>query len=137
MADSNGEFQTILGPDAVFKGELKFDKGLRILGKFDGTIQSKGTIHIADSAKLKANIDAGAIEVDGDVVGNLNAVSRIQLRSTAKLEGDLKTSRLEVADGATFVGNCIVGPQENGKAPSATPAKTDPAADQAAKTAKK
>lgn len=135
MADSAKEFQTILGPDTVFKGELKFDKGLRILGRFDGNIKSKGTIHIADTATLKADIDAGSIEVDGDVVGNLCASSRIQLRSSAKFEGDLKTSRLEVADGATFIGNCVVGPQNGSAKPGAEPAKT--AEESATKNVKK
>ena len=29
------------------------------------------------------------------------------------MEGDLQTARLEVADGAVFVGNCKVSPQSN------------------------
>ena len=38
----DGEFPTIIGPDAIFKGELSFEKGVQILGKFEGKIATKG-----------------------------------------------------------------------------------------------
>ena len=41
MAQTNDEFSTTIGPDAVFKGELSFEKGLRLLGKFEGQIISE------------------------------------------------------------------------------------------------
>ena len=46
MADvtSSQEFPTILGPDANFKGELSFDKGMRVHGRVEGKITSAGQI---------------------------------------------------------------------------------------------
>ena len=55
MADANQEFPTILGPDATFKGELSFEKGMRLQGKFEGKINSPGRLHIAREAKLAAD----------------------------------------------------------------------------------
>ena len=104
MAAANGEFSTTIGPDASFKGEATFEKGLRILGKFDGQIKSKGQVHVGEGAKVQADVNAGSVEVDGEVKGNLVATRRIQLSASSKLEGDLQTARLEVADGAVFVG---------------------------------
>jgi cytoskeletal protein CcmA (bactofilin family) len=126
--EGNGEFPTIIGPDAKFKGDLDFEKGVRVFGHFEGTIKSKGQLHIAKGAQVKADVTAGNIDVDGDVKGNLTANGKVQLKATAKLEGDLRTARLEVADGATFIGNCIVGPTDSGKA--APPARQDHAAPQ-------
>ena len=117
MADTNadGEFPTTIGADARFKGELEFDKGVRLLGKFEGSISSKGRLHVASGAKLNAEVKAGDIQVEGEVRGNLHASGKVHLKSTAKLEGDLRTARLEVAEGAVFVGKCVVGPQEGVK----------------------
>lgn len=126
MADSNGEFPTVIGPDAVFKGELTFDKGVRLLGKFEGQIETKGNLVIADGAKLAGDVRAGNVKVDGLVNGNLETSGKIQLSASAKLEGDLKSARLEVADGATFQGRVVVGPQ-NGKAPASSSGTTVPA----------
>jgi cytoskeletal protein CcmA (bactofilin family) len=108
---TNDEFPTIIGADARFKGELEFEKGVRLLGSFEGAISTKGRLHVASGAALSAEVNAGEIQVEGEVKGNLNATGKVHLKSTAKLEGDLRTARLEVAVGAVFVGNCVVGPQ--------------------------
>ena len=48
MADlGNQDFPTILGPDATFKGELTFEKGLRLHGRIEGKVTSQGRLHIA------------------------------------------------------------------------------------------
>ena len=126
MADSNGEFPTVIGPDAVFKGELTFEKGVRLLGQFEGQIQTKGQLVIAEGAKLAGDVTAGNVKVDGAVDGNLQTTGKIQLSATARLEGDLRSARLEVSDGATFQGRVVVGPQ-NGKAAAPASQATTPA----------
>jgi cytoskeletal protein CcmA (bactofilin family) len=109
MAEEKGSFPTIIGADAVFKGELRFEKGVRLLGTFEGEIESKGELVIAQGAKLTGEVKADTISIDGDVRGNLSATSKVQLSSSAKLEGDVETARLEVADGAILVGRVSVG----------------------------
>lgn len=108
--DSGGEFPTVIGPDAVFKGELSFEKGVKHLGRFEGTIESKGHLAIAEGAKLSGDVKAGSIDVQGEVKGNLHATGKVCLARTARLEGDLHTAKLEVVEGAVFVGRCVVGP---------------------------
>lgn len=111
MAESpNQEFTTILGPDASFKGELSFEKGMRLHGKFDGVITSPGKLHITREAHMSGEVEAGAITVEGDVHGNLSAGDRIELKQTARYEGDLRASRLVVDEGAVLVGHVTVGP---------------------------
>jgi len=39
---TQGDFTTVIGPDAVFKGELSFEKGVRVDGKIEGKIATKG-----------------------------------------------------------------------------------------------
>ena len=112
MADGspNQEFPTILGPDANFKGELSFEKGLRLMGKFEGRINSGGRLHIAKEARMQADVESGAIIVEGEVKGNLTANDRIELKNSARLEGDLRATKLTVDEGAIFNGHVTVGP---------------------------
>ncbi len=117
MPESNGQYETIIGRDAKFKGELEFDKGVRVLGRFEGQVATKGDLHVAEGGRLNANVDAGNVQIDGQVKGNVKASGKVLLKASAKLEGDLQTARLEVAEGAVFVGNCRVGPQSNGASP--------------------
>jgi cytoskeletal protein CcmA (bactofilin family) len=123
MADAgNQEFQTTLGPDAVFKGELTFDKGLRLHGRLEGKINTAGRLHVAKEAKMSADVDAGAIIVEGDVKGNLTAADRIEMKQSARYEGDLRTTKLVVDEGAVFSGNVTVGPEAvKNKAPGGPP----------------
>src|SRR3954451_687771 len=111
MADAgNQEFPTVLGPDARFKGELSFEKGMRVMGHFEGKVNTPGRIHIAKEAKMQADVDAGGIVVEGEVQGNLSASDRIELKNSARYEGDLRASKLVVDEGAVFSGHVSVGP---------------------------
>jgi cytoskeletal protein CcmA (bactofilin family) len=114
MASSNGEYSTVIGPDARFKGELEFEKNAQLLGNFSGQIVSQGEFVVAEGAKLEGEVQAANIRLDGEAQGNLRASGKVQLSATAKLEGDLQTARLEVADGAIFVGHCVVGSGSEG-----------------------
>ncbi|MFQ5463551.1 MAG: polymer-forming cytoskeletal protein [Phycisphaerae bacterium] len=110
MADANNnEYPTVLGADAVFKGELAFEKGVRLLGKFEGEIDSGGRLLIAGGASLDGNVKADTIRIDGNVKGNLDAKAKVQLSESARVEGDVQAARLEVAEGAVLVGRCMVG----------------------------
>lgn len=109
MSDMNGEFPTIVGADAKFKGEISFEKGLRILGQFEGQIKSKGALHVADGARVAAQIEAASVRVDGEVEGNVVATEKLHLTSTCRIDGDLRAARLEMNDGAQFVGHVAVG----------------------------
>jgi cytoskeletal protein CcmA (bactofilin family) len=125
MADTtpNQDFPTILGPDATFKGELSYEKGMRLHGKLEGKVNTPGRLHIAKEAKMQADVDAGAITVEGDVHGNLSANDRIELKQSARYEGDLRSSRLVVDEGAILVGHVTVGPDAVKNRPPTTPAK--------------
>ncbi len=112
MADSSPqEYPTIIGPDASFKGELTFDKGMRIHGRFEGKITTPGRIHVAKEAKLQADLDAGSVLIEGEVHGNLTASERIELKNSAHYEGDLRANKLIVEEGAVFTGHVSVGPE--------------------------
>ena len=120
MAETVQEFPTIIGPDASFKGELAFEKGMRLQGKFEGKITTAGRVHVAREAKMQADVEAGAIIVEGEVKGNLNAADRIELKASARYEGDLRSTKLVVDEGAVFNGNVNVGPDSGkGRGPHA------------------
>ncbi len=106
---SGTEFTTVIGSDAVFKGELAFEKGVRVDGCIEGKVATKGQLAVSQGGKLQADVQAGNIIVEGQVVGNLSASSRIELRKTARLKGDVKSKTLLVAEGAAFTGHCQVG----------------------------
>ena len=121
MAETgNQDYTTILGPDATFKGELTFEKGMRLHGKLNGSVTTPGRLHVAKEAQMEANVEAGAIILEGEVQGNLTASDRIEMKPTTRYEGDLTTSKLVVEEGAQFRGHVSVGPDAvKGRPPQA------------------
>lgn len=113
MADStNGrENITVIGPDTKITGEMEFESGARIMGRFDGRMTSAGTIEVAETAICRAEIEAERVEVDGNIVGNVVARDRLSLSKNAVVQGDIAAGTLTVEEGATFVGRCAVGPR--------------------------
>jgi len=112
---------TVIGPDTQIKGELTFDTAARILGRVEGKVTSKGELQIGETAVCKAALDAGKVTIDGTVEGNVSARERVQLNGKARVTGDISALTLVVAEGASFVGHCRVGPEAGRSAVTAAP----------------
>lgn len=101
---------TVIGPDTRIKGEMFFEKSARILGSFEGKIAAQGEVQIGVGANCQAAVEAERIIVDGRVSGPITARDRLTLTANAQVQGDLTAGTLVVAEGASFVGHCHVGP---------------------------
>jgi cytoskeletal protein CcmA (bactofilin family) len=108
MADARDSI-TVIGPDTQIKGEMTFESGACILGKFEGRIATRGELQIGETAVCKANIDAGRVVIDGAIEGDVVARERLELNAGATVAGDITAAKLVVAEGATFIGHCRVG----------------------------
>lgn len=111
---------TILGADASFKGELTFDGAMRIDGKFEGKLNTKGRLSIGRGAKVSAEMTVGTVTIEGAFRGNVIASERIELAATARVQGDLKGPRLVVAEGATLEGTLHITPDGAKTVPAGT-----------------
>lgn len=109
MADSNQEYGTIIGADANFKGDLTFESAAKLLGKFEGSITSKGKVHVADGANCKATVKAKEISVEGHIEGNVEAGDRVEIKTKGVITGDVTAARMIMADGASIDGHCRIG----------------------------
>ena len=97
---------TTLGKETNFSGVLKFRESLKIDGKFDGEIESPGFLYIENGAVVKANIKVGSVVVGGVVRGNIEASERLEMLATGKVFGNIRTAKLNIADGVVFEGKC-------------------------------
>lgn len=117
MADSSPEFATVIGPDASFKGDLRFESAAKVLGRFEGSITSKGKVHIANGSDCKATIAAKEVAVEGRIEGNVEAGDRIEIKPTGIVMGDIVAARMIMAEGASINGHCHIGPNGQATAP--------------------
>lgn len=100
------EVDTILAEDIDFVGELAFNKPLMIKGKFNGTIKASGDLYVGDNAYVEARVEANVVSLKGKIKGNIFAKSRVELFSSATVEGDITAPDIIMESGCRFNGMC-------------------------------
>lgn len=63
-----------------------------------------GGVQIDESSFVKGNIRASSVECSGTINGNIKAENYITLAHTAAVNGDIKTTTMEIANGAQVHG---------------------------------
>lgn len=101
-----GMVTTVFNKDTEFSGDLSFKKSLQINGTFEGEISSGGFLVIGEGAVVRANIKAKTVILMGTVHGNIEALSRLEIHGTGRLYGNIRTAKLQIADGVVFEGKC-------------------------------
>ena len=98
------EIRTVLGPETVFRGTLRFRDSLKILGRCEGRIESSGFLIVGKGAEVLAEIKVGSLMVSGTVKGNVEALVQTEISATGKIIGNLRTAQLRIEDGTVFEG---------------------------------
>ncbi len=111
--------KNILNSDVEIKGSLRFTGELTFDGKLDGDITSEGVLNLGDNAVIKGNLNVNSVVLRGKINGNVTAKERIEIKAKTELFGDIKSARLAIEEGVTFVGKTEVNP--NKVAPLAPP----------------
>ena len=108
MTSSNAKpsGQTFLGKDASFKGELSFKGTLCIDGKFEGQINTSGTLIVSKTGEIYADIEAETVICEGQVKGRIVASKRVELRPNSNIIGDIQSPSLNIEVGAKLDGKC-------------------------------
>ena len=95
-----------IGPSIQIKGELQGDEDLTIDGRVEGKIELRDhNLTIGPNGKIKADLHANTIVIAGDVQGNAFAKERVEIAPTGRLNGDIASPRITIADGAHFKGS--------------------------------
>jgi cytoskeletal protein CcmA (bactofilin family) len=102
------EIDTILAEDIDFTGVLSFKKPLMIKGRFKGEIKATSDLYVGEKSSVKAKIEADKVSVKGKVQGDIVAHSRVELFSTAMVNGDLMTPDLVIESGCRYDGRCAM-----------------------------
>lgn len=89
-------------------GDLKSEGSLRVDGVIYGNVDVKGDLEIAASGKIEgAEIQANNVVSQGLIKARIQATGKVTITSTARVEGDVVASAIDIAAGAGFVGHLI------------------------------
>ena len=116
------ESTSVLGPGTHFEGLLTFRGKARIDGQLVGEALGHGLLVVGAGAQLRARVTVDELVVAGEIEGDVVARKRVELLATGRIQGDVETPRLSIAEGGLLLGRCTTGAAARTSAAPAPPA---------------
>jgi cytoskeletal protein CcmA (bactofilin family) len=96
---------TVIGAGITIEGELTSDEDVVVQGSVKGKLNAKDAVTIENGGNVEADITGGPVAIAGHVTGNITSSDRVDLQNGARVIGNVKATRITIADGAQFKGN--------------------------------
>jgi len=101
--------ESLIAADITIEGKIEGGGSVRIAGKFKGDVSVQGDLTIEAGAKLTGSVRANKVTIAGELEGNVEEATHVDLLASDVVIGDLKTGTLTVAAGARMRGQAEFG----------------------------
>ena len=103
---------SLIGQNTEIRGDVVFSGGLHIDGKVKGSViaeegGSESVLTLSDRGMIEGEVKVPNIVVNGTVIGDVHAMSHIELASKARIHGNIYYSLIEMAMGAEVNGTLV------------------------------
>jgi len=95
---------TIIGSSVVINGPITTKKDIRVEGKVNGDIISKGSVFIGPYSVIEGSVTGKNVTVCGTVNGDVFSKGRVIITDRACVNGNLSMDNLIMDEGAVFNG---------------------------------
>ena len=106
--------ESVLAAGLTIEGKIEGSGNVRVAGNFKGDVHVQGNLTIEQGAKITGSVRANTVIVGGELEGNIDAATRVELLQTGVLNGDLKAGSLTVAACSRMRGRAEFGWDEKG-----------------------
>lgn len=106
QAENNMGAVNLIASSTVIKGDITTDSDIRIDGKLEGSLVSKGRLIIGPTGSIVGDLTCKSAEIEGVADGKITISELLSLKSTSRLNGEVITGQLMIEPGAVFTGNC-------------------------------
>jgi len=112
--------RSLIGEGTVVHGQVRFRDGLRIDGEVHGDVTAEGPslLVVSEKAKVMGKVMAGHVIINGTVQGPVESSELLELQPSARVDGDVRYSVLEMHAGALIDGE--LRPIKNAERPALT-----------------
>jgi cytoskeletal protein CcmA (bactofilin family) len=102
-----------IGPSIAIKGDVTGEEDLIVEGRIEGKILLKAnSVTIGRNGRVKANVYANSITVEGEVEGDLIGKDEVVIRTSGKVKGNVAAPRVVLDSGARFQGSIDMEAQQ-------------------------
>jgi cytoskeletal protein CcmA (bactofilin family) len=120
----HGRVTAFLDEESEIEGRYTCSGTVVFDAKFSGEITSKDTLIIGERGVVHANVQAVNLVVRGELVGDVMASARVELKSTARLMGNIAAPVIVMEEGAVHEGHCHMAKES---ASSSSDSESEPA----------
>ncbi len=101
--------ESLIAAELTIEGKIEGSGHVRIAGRFKGDVHVQGNLTIEAGAKVSGGVRADTVVIGGELEGNIDGATRVELLETGILNGDLKAGSLTVAAGSRMRGQVEFG----------------------------
>ena len=101
--------ESVIAAEISITGKIDGAGHVRLAGRFEGDVNIQGDLTIEVGAKLTGSIRAESVTIGGEIEGNIDHATKVELLSTGMLNGDIKAGTLTVASGSRMRGRMEFG----------------------------
>jgi cytoskeletal protein CcmA (bactofilin family) len=106
--------ESLIAADVTIEGKIEGAGHIRIAGRFKGDVKVEGNVTIENGAHVTGELHANTVIVSGEVQGNIDASTKVELLETGVINGDVKAGTLSVAAGSRMRGQADFGWKDKG-----------------------
>ncbi len=99
---------TVIGVGSSVRGTLMVTGTLRIDGEFEGDVLSCERLEIGEHGVMRSDVEVREAVIRGRVVGSVRALGVIELKTGARMEGDVAAYSVMMEAGVHFTGRCTM-----------------------------
>ena len=131
---------TLVASGSIVEGKIRGNSEVLIEGTLEGEVDLGSTLVIGESGKVIGDVVARSVRISGQLVGNVQALDKVELLPTGSIHGDVVSPRVAIAEGGFCKGKIEMGakPREESVVPEkkGKGGKSEVSAAEAPKTAK-
>jgi cytoskeletal protein CcmA (bactofilin family) len=103
VVDGIGRLSSMLGPEAVFVGDILGTDNYLIHGRVVGNSDIQGVLMLGEACRWTGNIVADVVILKGIVQGNITARQKLEIRPTGRVLGEVDSPVIAVGRGAALL----------------------------------
>lgn len=104
--NTSGDLNTIIGKGSFFEGALDVQSTIRVDGKVKGKVKASDSLVVGKEGEIEGEITVRNAIIGGKIKGKLDASGKVVLETKSVFNGELKSAKLVIDEGAVFDGTC-------------------------------
>lgn len=111
--------ESVIAANITIEGKIEGSGHIRLAGRFKGDVHVEGDLTIEPGAKLTGGVRARTVIIGGELEGNIEGASRVELQESGALIGNVTAESLTVAAGSRMRGQAEFGWDDKNRIPTA------------------